>query len=169
MSKLLGLSIGAVLLSLTLAAQTSTGNPVVAPSSHQQKPAASHSIHWFKTYDAAAAAAEAGQKPIFILFTGTNWCPACQKLERDVISKPEFARAVGDKFVFLKAEFASHSGDGFFSSPFYELSQNYQVQYFPTLIVVNPKGKQLFSIDYQAGGPEFYAGELLKKLGNSSK
>lgn len=118
-------------------------------------------IHWFNTYDAALHQAAVQKKPVLILFTGTSWCPACKKLEKEVLTHPRFGSQVADQFIFLKADFRAHSGDKFFSSPFYQLLEKYQVQYFPTFVVVNSQGEELFRVDYQPGGVEDYTKKLL--------
>lgn len=121
-------------------------------------------LNWQPNYNAAVSSARSSAKPILILFTGTNWCPACIKLERDVLTKPEFAQIVGDKFIFLKAEFPSNSADAIQASPFKFLLDRYRVEGFPTMIVINPDGQVLFTVNYQAKGPNEYANEMINKL-----
>lgn len=121
-------------------------------------------ITWQPNYNGAAALARSSSKPILILFTGTSWCPACMKLERDVLTKPEFASAVGDKFVFLKAEFPSYTNESIMASPYKFLLDRYQVDSFPTMIVINPEGQVLYTVNYQTGGPSAYINELVGKL-----
>jgi len=121
-------------------------------------------INWQPTYNSAVAASRTLSKPILILFTGTHWCPACMKLERDVLTKPEFARAVGDRLVFLKAEFPNYTADSIEASPFKFLLDRYKVDAFPTMIIINPEGHVLFNVNYQTGGVEPYIQEITKQL-----
>ena len=121
-------------------------------------------IHWFNTYDAALHQAAVQKKPVLILFTGTSWCPACKKLEKEVLTHSRFGSQVADQFIFLKADFRAHSGDKFFSSPFYQLLEKYQVQYFPTFVVVDSQGEELFRVDYQPGGVDDYTKKLLSGI-----
>lgn len=121
-------------------------------------------INWQPSYNAAVAASQASSKPILILFTGTNWCPACITLERQVLSKPVFAQAVGEKFVFFKAEIPGSSAEIVQASPHKFLLDRYRIQRFPTILVINPDGRVLFSVNYQAEGPEAYINELNHKL-----
>lgn len=127
--------------------------------------AAAGKINWLQTYSDAVAQSQSASKPIVILFTGTGWCPACMKLEREVISSPEFAQAVGDKFVFLKADFPNYSESAVSASPFKPLMDRYHVEAFPTLVVINANGQLLYTVNYRDGGPRAYAQELLQKLG----
>jgi thiol-disulfide isomerase/thioredoxin len=158
---------GTLLLTSTLLAQPNNdstspySNPPHSPSFNSSSLG---SINWVKSYSDAVALSQSTSKPIVILFTGSSWCPACMKLEREVISNPEFAKAVGQKFVFLKAEFPNYSEGSMMSSPYKALLDRYGVDAFPTMVVVNANGQQLFRVNYRNGGVRAYAQELLQKL-----
>jgi len=122
-------------------------------------------IKWLHSYSEAVSLSQSTSKPIVILFTGTSWCPACMKLEREVISNPEFSKSVGQKFIFLKAEFPEYSESSVMASPYKPLLDRYNVNAFPTLVVVNANGQKLYTVNYKSGGPNVYAQELLQKLG----
>ncbi len=124
----------------------------------------SGAINWTRSYADAIALSQSTSKPIVILFTGTGWCPACMKLEREVLNRPEFAQAVGQKFVFLKAEFPDYSEEAIMHSPYKPLVDRYGINAFPTMVIVNASGQQLYTVNYRDGGPSIYAQELLQKL-----
>ncbi len=132
--------------------------------SGQQPSYASNQINWLRSYSEAVALSQSTSKPIVILFTGTGWCPACMKLEREVITRPEFAQAVGQRFVFLKAEFPDYSEPAVMASPYKSLLDRYGIDAFPTIVVINANGQQLYRVNYREGGPQMYAQELLQKL-----
>ena len=148
-----------LLLSTCIYGQSSSPS---SPSVATQK---SNSIHWHTDYGQAVEAAKSSSKPIFILFTGTNWCPACGLLERNVLSHPQFNKDISDKFVFLKAEFPDNSERGFSTSPYRSLKDRYGIQAYPTMIVVDVHGNRLFVVDYQNAGPEKYMQDIMYKLG----
>lgn len=127
-------------------------------------PGVNNSINWFRSYSDAVALSQSTSKPILILFTGTGWCPACMKLDREVLNRPEFGQSVGQKFVFLKAEFPDYSEDSVMRSPYKPLLDRYNVSAFPTMVVVNANGQKLYTVNYRDGGPQAYAQELLQKL-----
>lgn len=122
-------------------------------------------IYWLTNYSDAVAQSQSTSKPILILFTGTTWCPACIRLERTVLNHPEFAQAIGQRFIFLKAEFPQYSESIVAASPYKPLLDRYGVNTFPTMVVVNANGNMLFSLNYRDGGPQSYIQELLQKLG----
>lgn len=168
------LSSAALLHSGLLVAQSSY------PSHPQEYPQGSHSsypsvgnysstytskqINWARSYSEAVALSQSTSKPIAILFTGTGWCPACMKLERTVLNHPEFAQAVSQRFVFLKAEFPDYSEPAVMASPYKPLLDRYGVNTFPTIVVINVNGQLLYKVHYHEGGPQAYARELLQKL-----
>lgn len=121
-------------------------------------------INWLRSYSEAVALSQSTSKPILILFTGTGWCPACMKLEREVVSNPEFAQLVSQKFVFLKADFPDYSERSVMASPFKPLLDRYGIDAFPTLVVINANGQKLYTVNYRNGGPKDYAQELLQKI-----
>ena len=55
------------------------------------------------TTDMKAAVEEATEqdKDILLLFTGSDWCPPCKKLESEVFSQQEFLDGVSDQFVLV--------------------------------------------------------------------
>lgn len=133
----------------------------------QRTSQALHPINWLISYSDAVAAAKSSSKPIAILFTGTGWCPACIKLEREVLTNSEFAGAVSQSFVFLKAEFPDYSPGAVAASPYKFLIDRYNITMFPTIVVIDPNGQQLYTINYGQKGAQAYAQELLQKLQQS--
>mgnify|MGYP002782635862 CR=1 FL=1 len=87
------------------------------------------------------------------------------KLEREILTNPAFIQPVKDAFIFAKIEFADNDADTMMHSPEGFLMQRYNVEFFPTIIVVDGNGQRLFSVDYKGGGPQTYVQELLGKLG----
>lgn len=122
----------------------------------------SNQIEWFQDYSTALNKAKESSKPVLILFTGTAWCPACIKLEREVLRNNYFIQSIAPEFVFLKAEFPDSSLNGMNRSPYKQLLDNYQVDTFPTMVIVDSTGKKLFSVDYQNGGVSAYVQKLLR-------
>lgn len=141
-----------------LASTTLMSQQTVTPAFHSTQ------IQWLKNYSDATAKAQSEKKPIAILFTGSGWCPACVKLEREVIANSEFNQSVGQKFVFLKAEFPDYSESAIMASPYKQLMDRYGVTAFPTIVVIDANGQQLYTVHYKQGGAQIYAHELLKGL-----
>ncbi len=125
---------------------------------------AQNKINWLTDYNAAVSQSRATSKPILILFTGTGWCPACIKLERQVLTAAPFIQSLSQRLIFVKAEFPSYTSQSIQASPFNSLLERYHVDAFPTMVVINADGYPLFTVDYQAGGVEAYVKEIAAKL-----
>lgn len=113
-------------------------------------------LHWLSDYNAALAEARQLNKKVLILFTGTQWCPACLRLEKTILSRPEFTKGVEGKFIFLKAEFPDYREEAIQASPYASLLRQYDVSVFPTFVVVDSEGKKIKTVDYQTGGIHVY-------------
>lgn len=115
-------------------------------------------IQWLTNYDDAVKESTATSKYILMLFTGSDWCPWCQKLDKEVMSSPEFAEAVGSKFVFLKVDFPAHTK---LSSTQLkhntDLKEKFGVKGFPTLIILDEKQQKIATVGYRQGGAKAYA------------
>ena len=60
---------------------------------------------WLTDYDQAVKTAKETKRPILMLFTGSDWCPYCVKLEKNVLSKTEFKKYAKDNLVLLYLDF----------------------------------------------------------------
>jgi protein disulfide-isomerase len=161
--------IAAFLLGSSLALAAFPSLAFSQPSfSSQASPSIPGQLTWLKNYNDAVAQAQSSGKPIVLLFTGTHWCPACMKLEREVLMKPEFAQAISSRFIFLKAEFPEFGEEAVMASPYRSLLERYNVEAFPTIVVINANGQRLSTVNYQAGGPSYYINQLMQTLNQSA-
>ncbi|WP_265594954.1 thioredoxin family protein [Haloferula sp. BvORR071] len=60
---------------------------------------------WTTDYPAAVKVAAERRLPIFIEFTGSDWCGWCQKMEKECLSKPEFLEAMRTQCVLVSVDF----------------------------------------------------------------
>jgi protein disulfide-isomerase len=121
-------------------------------------------LNWSNNYAESIERSNQLSKPVLIFFTGTGWCSWCTKLEREVLETAEFSRIIDDQFIFLKADFPHYSPAAMAASPYKPLMDRYGVDGFPTIVVVDSRGNKLFSMGYEAGGPQKYAQKLLQNL-----
>ena len=63
------------------------------------------------------------------------WCPSCRKLDKQVLSNPAVKAAIARGYVFTRVEYESDEGRAF--------AKRYQVDGFPTLLVLDPQGELL--------------------------
>ena len=60
---------------------------------------------WLTNFDTAQARARSEKKLLLIEFTGSDWCPPCVMLERQVFSQPEFKEYAAQHLVLLEVDF----------------------------------------------------------------
>ena len=119
-------------------------------------------IAWSSDYDSAVKESKAKGKPILLFFTGSGWCSYCQKLEREVFNTPQFARAAGSDYIFVKLDF-SPRGEAIssqFKKQHSDLINRHAVRGYPTVVLLNSQEKVLMTTGYRAGGAEQYIAHL---------
>ncbi len=96
---------------------------------------------WGTDLPAALTQAAAEKKNVLILFTGSDWCPPCKSLKANVLDKPEFAAYAKDKYVLVEIDLPNQKklADGLIEKN-RALASKYNVQGFPTMLVMNPEG-----------------------------
>jgi protein disulfide-isomerase len=126
-------------------------------------------LNWMTNFDDASTIAKKDKKPLFLFFTGSDWCGWCHKLENEALSTNEFYDAAGDKFIFVMVDFPLKSPlDAKTTAQNKELQRKYGVQGFPTIILLDDNLQKIGQTGYQAGGGRAYA-EQLKKMVESFK
>ena len=113
-------------------------------------------LPWTQNEIEAMDKAKQNSLPVIVFFTGTGWCTWCVKLEKEVLDKQEFAKAIEGKFVLLKADFPDSSDRAIDASPYKKIMDQYGVDGFPTLVVIDGNGQKLFEMGYEAGGVGVY-------------
>lgn len=99
---------------------------------------------WMTDLPAAEAKAAQENKSVLVNFTGSDWCGFCIRLHKEVFSKPDFEAYTKDKFVLAEVDLPRRSK----LSPEQlranqQLCEKYNVQGFPTVLVLSPEGKVL--------------------------
>lgn len=121
-------------------------------------------INWMTDFAAAQKIAKEQCKPIFLFFTGSDWCAWCKKLEKEVLMTDAFSKELGSRLVFVKVDFPLH---GKIPDSLKEqnnvLKNKYNVRGFPTVVLINPNGERIAVTGYRAGGGQKYA-EYLNNL-----
>tara|TARA_X000000368_G_C22950922_1_gene676560 strand:+ start:126 stop:596 length:471 start_codon:yes stop_codon:yes gene_type:complete len=114
------------------------------------------------------------QKPIFLFFTGSDWCGWCKRLVKEVFVKPEFATWATKNVILVELDFPRRTKLAEATQKQNrELGQIFGVRGYPTGWFVSPEvktdGKVNFnkfgSQGYVAGGPKGWitgANKILK-------
>ncbi len=117
-------------------------------------------------FEAAKAKAVKEGKPIFINFTGTDWCGWCIKLEKEVFSQKAFQDYAKENLVLVEVDFPRKKEQtAQLKEQNKKLDKEYGVEGYPTLYLLDAQGKKLTEdIGYREGGPEAYVAHLKSLL-----
>ena len=58
-------------------------------------------ITWLTNMDTAREEARSEDRPIFVFFTGSDWCGWCKKLSNEILTKPEFETYASENLVLI--------------------------------------------------------------------
>ncbi|MCH2113242.1 MAG: thioredoxin family protein [Planctomycetes bacterium] len=115
--------------------------------------------NWYDDFDLAVAAAKDQGKDLLVDFTGSDWCGWCIRLDEEVFEHEAFLTPAMDKFVLVKLDFPQgEEAKAKVPNPERndELNQEYAVQGFPTILLMDAAGEVYAQTGYQEGGPEAY-------------
>ncbi len=119
--------------------------------------------NWGSDIAKAQAEAKASHKLLLLDFTGSDWCIWCKKLDAEVFSQPEFQSYAKDHLVLMTVDFPRKSPLApEVKKQNSELAEKYEIQGFPTIIVLNGEGKKVGELGYQPGGATAFVQELQK-------
>lgn len=113
---------------------------------------------WLQDFAKAKARAKAEKKDLLVDFTGSDWCGWCIKLDSEVFSKDEFQNSAPRSFVLVKLDYPQNEAlvTPEIKAQNEKLQQTYNVQGFPTILLMTPEGQVFGQTGYQEGGPEPY-------------
>ena len=110
-------------------------------------------LNWIENYDEAQRLAQVENKPMFIFFTGSDWCGICKMLDKDFLSSDEFKKIASEKLILYKADFPRRTDlvSPEIKSINEELSNKYSKtrskRVFPTVVLTNANGKEIGFIE----------------------
>jgi thioredoxin-related protein len=119
---------------------------------------------WLNDYKKAQQEATATNKFLLLDFTGSDWCGWCKKFNREVFSQPQFRDYARDNLVLVELDFPQAKPQSpELKKQNRELMQQYEVVGFPTIVVLNAEGQELWRYPgYFPDGPDAFIAELEK-------
>lgn len=114
-----------------------------------------HFAGWNRDFEAALEVAKTQKKNLFVLFTGSDWCPPCKQLHENVLETSEFMPQVGEKFVLVVCD---NPRDKTLVSEaeqkqYAQLSERYKISGVPTVLITDDTGKPVHRIVGYGGTP----------------
>ena len=141
--------------------------------------------NWLTDFKKAQETAKKESKPIFMVFSGSTWCPPCKALIKQLFSTREFIEYANKNMVLVEVDFPGHEAMAEWAK--YKrlpesanmssaqlmhneaLAQKYKIEGFPTIVLLDKDSKELGRSGYgefrQAGSPAKYLKELDKVFG----
>ncbi|MES2660303.1 MAG: thioredoxin family protein [Verrucomicrobiota bacterium] len=95
---------------------------------------------WSTDLDKAFEKAKAEKKSVLVEFTGSDWCPPCIAMRKNVFSKKEFVDAASKKYILVELDFPN--GDKAVKEKNVPHAEKYNIDSFPTVILFNSDGKE---------------------------
>ncbi|HEX9048208.1 MAG TPA: thioredoxin family protein [Verrucomicrobiae bacterium] len=119
---------------------------------------------WLTDFSKAQAQAKAENKFVVMDFTGSDWCPGCIMLGKNVFDTPEFQAYAANHLVLVKVDFPhGKSQPAELKQANEALSDRFKVDALPTVIVLDKDGKQLGQQEgYRGESPKEFIAELEK-------
>lgn len=118
---------------------------------------------WMTDHAKALEKAKADKKVVLMDFTGSDWCGWCIKLDKEIFSQKEFTEYADKNLVLLKLDFPRNKKlSQALTKQNAKLQEEYKIEGFPTVIVLDSDGKQIGTLGYMEGGPSAFIAAVKK-------
>ncbi len=128
-------------------------------------------LNWVTHFRKAINISKKEKKPLFIFFTGSDWCAPCKKLEKEVLETPEFRNYADEMLVIYKADFPKNKKIVAKENRRYndQLKKRFKQKSFPTLVVIDHNGNVLGKIQGKRPNKEYYPffDKMVEKIKNA--
>jgi thioredoxin-related protein len=123
-----------------------------------------YSQNWKTNFEEAKATATEQNKSILLVFSGSDWCGPCIKLDKNVWQSADFKSYAEEKLVLLRADFPKKKGNALsedIKNGNLALAEKYNKDgYFPFVVVLDKTGKVLAKKGYENQTATKYISEL---------
>lgn len=118
-------------------------------------------VEWITNLEEAKLVSREKNLPIFLLFTGSDWCLWCIHLRQEVLYQKEFIDYLNGNFVPVMVDFPKRKPlpDDVMTYN-HELMKKYDIQAFPTVLILDTKGDKKAVTGYRSGGASLYIEHL---------
>ena len=117
--------------------------------------------------DEALKSAKANKRYVVAVFSGSDWCTWCKKLEKEILSTEAFRKGAVGKYELVyidnprnKDLLSEHGKENN-----RKLTSKYDIHGFPTVLILDADGKKVAQLGYDSNGPERY----LEKIEEETK
>lgn len=97
---------------------------------------------WLTDYKKAQQQAKETKKLLLVNFTGSDWCPPCIMLQKEILSTPEFQEYASKNLVLMEADFPRRKAQPKeLAAQNQELAMQFGIEAFPSVIIFTNDGK----------------------------
>ena len=115
---------------------------------------------WRTDWDIAKVEAEQANKKLILVFSGSDWCIPCIKLEKEIWESSSFTQYAEQYYVLFRADFPKRKKNKLpetIQKLNDRLASEYNSKgYFPLVVVLDAKGKVKGQLGYEKLTPEAY-------------
>jgi len=119
---------------------------------------------WMTDLAKAQEKAKAEKKLVLVDFTGSDWCPPCRALHKNVFSSSEFDEFAKKNLVLVEVDFPRKKEQSEqLKKANRELAKKHEIDGYPTVIIFDSNGKQLDKkVGYSGASAKDYVAQLQK-------
>ena len=119
---------------------------------------------WLTDLAKAQAKAKADKKLVLLDFTGSDWCPPCRSLHSTVLTSAEFTKFAKARLVLVEVDFPrTKKQSPELKAANAKLEEQFKIEGYPTVIVLDAGGKELFrEVGYDGTPAKGYVARLAK-------
>lgn len=115
---------------------------------------------WRTDWDTAKVEAEQANKKLILVFSGSDWCIPCIKLEKEIWENSSFIQYAEQHYVLFRADFPKRKKNKLPETIQHlndRLASEYNPKgYFPLVVVLDTQGKVKGQLGYEKLSPEAY-------------
>jgi len=126
---------------------------------------------WNTDFEGAKATAKAEGKYMLIDFSGSDWCSWCVKLDKEVFSQNIFKAYAQENLVLMLADYPRDKSkqSAAVQKQNQALAEQFGIQGFPTVYILDPAGTPIDKTGYQAGGSGAYVEYIKTVIADTKK
>jgi len=127
--------------------------------------------NWLSNWDDAKAKSKAENKPILINLTGSDWCPSCIKIKREIFSQEAFKKFADENLILMEVDFPQKKKQSeALKKQNTALEEQYPNEGYPAVFLLDSEGKKLSEdLGSPKGGPDTFVNKLKALIANPKK
>lgn len=119
-----------------------------------------YSQNWNSSFDEAQKKAVTENRNILLVFSGSDWCAPCIKLDKTIWKSEEFKKEATENWILYKADFPKKKANLLsleLTAENKKIAERYNKEgNFPLVLLLDPSGKVLGITGYKNVTPQEY-------------